>query len=390
MKKVTGWVVLCAVFSVASVSLGGYVDEDWDSGFSDGAALGGQWSGSAIVSNSAAYLASGTAATNTVTVTPGGAPSKIWTDFDITPALGVEPTAPATSDSSTLFYFNADGRIVVWNAGEDDWSTCTTDVWGGSVDVIDAQVRVSIYQDYTDDTFALFLDGQCLIQDVDFPAGASSTLYSKFVIANTDSNAVVDDVYVHVTAPSGHTTKNDIDLGHASDVLEMDELGHVARTLYVKNGGTPEFDTISEAVAVARTGDEIKIGAAYLTTDEPVVLSNNVAYVFNGAALETGAFTANGDVTFESNADLDSLAIANGVTVTGASGIDIDAAALTMVAGALLDVTSGSFSEADAGLELEGSFQIDGGDWVAQASGIAPRELIINETFETYVDGKGI
>jgi len=386
MKKLLGLVV--AVSLLAGTSFGQFLTETETFTQSDGTAVStlDQWTApaSVIVSNNAAYLPTGTALTNTIGT---AVPDQAWTDFDLKPALGVEPTDPATNATTALFYIDADGYVTVYNDGT--WVTCSNDVWGSTVTALTGatEKRVSIYQNYDNNEYAVFLAGQLLIQDVPFPKGSEGT-YTSFAVQNVDSNATVDDVWIKTTFAGGHATDNDIDLGYASDVAEVHALGYAARTLYVEDGGTPEFSTIAAAVAVARTGDEIKIGASYGTTTENVVLSNGVEYVFSGSAFTTASLTANGDVTFKTDIDTTTLTIAANVTVTGNTGTDVNAGTLTMGTGSLLDITSGTLSETTASIELEGSFTIDGTDW--NAGGIAEQGIPMSDDFEKYAANQPI
>ncbi len=412
MKKYLGLVAAFAVFATASMSWGAEVEEAFTA--ANGTAvstLDVQWSGpsTVIVSNNAAYLPTGSALTNAV----GISPTKIWTDFLITPALGAVPSDPATNTSATLFYFDADGNIVVWNDGESDWTTCSNDVWGGEVADISGQVRVSIFQDYTADTFALFLGGQCLIQDVPFPSGANSTTYGSFAIQNVDSNATVDTVWIKATYASGHATDNGIDLGYASDVEEMHNLGYVARTLYVNSGGSPSYNTITAAVAVARTGDQISIGGTYATTDEVVTLASGIEYYFIGSAftaatfnvssgalatftkdVKLGALNASADVVLASSADLNVTGTldlnAGGTLTASASGSAITANDLDMSSSSSVTVAdAGTLSTTTGPLDFEGGFTIEGSEW-DDTGAITAQSLPMSETFEDYLVGKSI
>ncbi len=416
MKKYLGLVMVAAVFT--SSAMGAFLADTNTFTAADNTPVNGmdQWKAPAgvVVSNNAAYLPASSALTNEVSA---AVPDQAWTDFELKPALGEVPTAPATNTTTALFYCDADGYITVYNAGT--WVTCSNDVWGGTVTKLDGTTakRVTIYQNYDNNEYAVFLAGQLLLQDVPFPAGATGT-YSSFAVENVDSNASLDNVWIKTTYAGGHTYEDPdgIDLGYASDVAEMHALGYAARTLYVNGDGAeyPTFDTVAEAVAVARTGDEIDIGGSYALINENITLTAGAeleTLVFTGNTLQLGSLTvgtgleltiesdltvatmtATGDVTLASGVDLaatTSLDIGTGATLTvngGASAITTPN--LNMVAGALLAVTSGSFEETGGKIDMTGSFQIEGSDWATWdaggQNGIIAQSLPMSEDFELY------
>lgn len=412
-------VVMALVAMVAAtVSWGGYVDDDFTGANGTLLSTLSQWTApsGATISNNLAYLSSSTAATNTV----GVSPTIAWTDFDITPALGAVPTAPATNSSSALFYFDADGYIVVWN--NDAWTVCSNDVWGGTVTALSvgSSAGISIYQNYTDNEFALFLNEKLLLQDVPFPSGSESA-YSTFVVENADSNALVDNVWIqasYVANPTvdsnGNTTK---------DIVELHNNGYAARVLYVPGtGNQPKFATIQAAVDAARDGDTINVaGGTYAEAVAVTAHTDLTALTFVGGvfttttfsvtgvtvtfeeAIETGTFTANAEVTFEgdvetatfvanadvtlaSGADLNAstlLDINSGATLVGTSGTAITTPDLDMVAGTEVDVTTGSLSV--VGITMDGTFTIDGGNWDDWGgSGVVAQSLPFSDNFDSY------
>lgn len=398
MKKIIGCLIILCVS--VSVSMGAYVNDSFTG--IDGTLLStlDQWTtaGNSILSNNAAYLPSSSAATNTVSVSPTVA----WTDFDIKPALGAEPTSPPTNSSSALFYFNANSNIVVWN--DSAWSICSNDVWGNAVTAISADdyVRISIYQNYTDNEYSLFLDEKCLIQDVPFPKGSES-VYTSFAVQNVDSNAVVDYVRIQATA---HTANSNNNHNSTADITEMHSNGYVARTLYVPGtGNQPSFATLQAACTAARDGDQISVAAGSYA--ETVTIASEVTFIggvfttttftANSAVtfeenIETGTFTANADVTLSGGADLDAttlLDINSGALVTGTSGSTITTPDLDMIAGTEIDITSGILT--GTGITLDGTFEIDGGNWNSWGgSGILAQSLPFTDNFDHYSDDTAI
>ena len=413
MKKYLGLVMVAAVLT--SSAMGAFLSGTNTFTAGDNTPVNGmdQWAApaSVVVSNNAAYLPASSALTNNISA---AVPDQAWTDFELKPALGEVPTAPATNSTTALFYFDADGYINIHNGTA--WVTCSNDVWGLPVTALDgsAAKRVTIYQNYDNNEYAVLLAGQLLIQDVPFPKGSEAT-YSSFAVENVDSNASLDNVWIKTTYAGGHGTDGGVDLGYASDVAEIHALGYAARTLYVDGDGAeyPTFATVTAAVAVARTGDEIDIGGSYALNNEAVTLTAGAeleALVFTGNALQLGSLTvgsgveltiesdltvatliANDDVTLANGADLaatTSLDVGTGATLTANSGSEITTPNLNMVAGALLTSTSGSFEETGGKIDMSGSFQIEGSDWATWdaggQNGIIPQSLPMSEDFELY------
>lgn len=375
MSKIS---IACAFLMVVSVSFGGYVTDDFTGG-TQGSDINGNdgWSAPSgvIYSNSAMYLPSSSGATNAVNESPGSA----WTDFDITPALGIGPSSPPTNTASTLFYFDATGNIVIW---DDAWVTCTNDVWGNTVSPISAgdNVRISIYQNYAKDTFALFRNERCLVQDVDFPSGDQST-YTSFAIQNADSNAVVDYVRVQTSAYTASSNNNH---NAVADITEMNNNGYVARTLYVPGTGTqPSFSTIQLAADAARDGDQISVASGSYA--ENVTVTNAIAFV--GSAFTINGLTINDDVTFGTNVTATTLTVGNNATIT--TGYNITNTTLNMVAGTYIKVTTGVFH--NNALSMDGTFTIDGGNWHDWGgSGILAQSLPFSDDFDSYANNSSI
>ncbi len=435
--------VITLTTSVALAALPGL--ENFES-YSDGASLTSPWAAvNVAVSNSlgfssskGAYFSASAAATNTI----GEAATTAWTEFRMNPALGAQPNSPDTASSAVLFYFNAAGYITYHNGS--DWVVASNGLQGVSLTPIGAgaTARVGIYQNFTQNEYALFLNGDCIAQDVPFPAGDKSS-YAAFVVQNVDSNAVLDNLDI-VAASTSLTEAN------TADMTEMNSNGYIARTLYVGGNGTseyPAYSTLTAAVAVARSGDTINIASGYATTDEAVTISSGselTALTFSGAAFQvaslttdgvtltlgqnvtvSGAFTmnaavtANGTLTFGS-LDMDAALTANqNVTLSGSGTLDmdadltlasgknlnvssgtidigssatltvvsgdIDADTLTMAAGTTIDVTTGTLTETTASTDLTGTFQITGADWSNWGgSTILAQSLPMLDSFENY------
>ena len=238
-------------------------------------------SAAAMVTNSGAYSApkaaslSGTVTlTNTLNTSPN---LRIWTDLEIKPYIGEQNPTLETNLTSFYSYFTTNGYLSV--ATPAGFVVCSNDIQGTAVPPAtnaNSYVRLSVFQDYTSATQAVLLNGQLILQDAAFVAGAPN--YSQLLIQNLDSNSCVDDVAVRTNLPSG--------LG--SRALEIQNYGYAARTQYVGGAGYPLFGTITSAVATARSRDTINVASGSYAED--VVVARSVS--FTG-----GAFTNSGSLT---------------------------------------------------------------------------------------------
>ena len=416
MKKLFTYLfVVCISASVASADFLSELD-----GFEDdtpgSAPAGTGWSSTGVsVSNSnahtgnnAAYFTTDSAATNTISV---NSPTKAWTDFRIRPALGAEPHSTPTNSATALFFFGSNGYVNVWNDGS--WTVCSNNVWDAEVDAVsNAYVWISIYQNFSNKEYALFLNDELLIQDVPF-VKTNLTAYNSFVVQNVDSNAYLDNVWIKSSYASGHSMdKND---RAGNDVEEVDTYGYAGRTLYVGGSGTPNYTTISAAVADARNNDEINVATGDYSSEQVVVSPTteltNLVFVGNCFTVDTftvssgvtvkfkaciaaATITANDNITLVDGADLSAttlLDLKGNATVTGTDGSELSVANLDMASGTTVDVASGTFSETTASLSMDGTFTINGADWNTwNGSGIVAQSLPTSDDFEGYVNNTAI
>ena len=231
----------------------------------------------------AAFMGESVVLSNNMT---GGAPGKVWTDFQIKPSFSEKLVNPPTNSSSFLSYFDTNGIMVVatpWGL-----QVCTNDVWGNSVPVVsNAYVRVSVFQNFSSSNEAVFLNDQLIVQDLPFAGSAGQ--YNQFEIQNTQSNCWLDSVWVKTLVPGGLTNNLNHDAENMGDAVEIQTYGYAARTLYFGAGsGYPPFPTIQAAVNSWRSRDTVYVYAG--TYAENVTVTNPVT--FTG-----GAFTNSGTLT---------------------------------------------------------------------------------------------
>lgn len=368
MRNLTA-VLLLTAFST-TVAHGAFYSTPEDfSGFNTGDALTGGTKGTwtsvnAIITNqsaysspNAAYFGEGSSATNTIDVN-NPTPSRVWTDFRIKPALGVQPGGEIPTGVQTLFFFDTDGYIQYRQGTA--WITASNNIFGGAVGVVtdDAWQRISVFQDYTAKTFAIVLNDVVIAQDIPFVNTGSK--YLQFTLNNQDNSALLDNIRIYNSLPSElNASSNHIE---TADAGELDEYGYVARTLTVDTAYTglaePKFSELSAALAAYR--------------------ANDVITVANGAY---GAITVSNTVTISGTFTVASITVTNGATLTLSSAVEVDNA-VTVAAGSSL-VASGTLTVAGA-LGVTGTLTL-GANASAGTAAVAGTVNIGNHTLT--VDG---
>jgi len=395
-----------AVVVVAGTASAAYIDHDFDTGFTGGGtALNGQqdWAGdaTAVVTNDpvvgqtddAVCLPSDTAISNNIAAI---APTNTWTEFRIRPQWGVAPDNVSTSGTSFTMYFTEEGYLSVWNGGS--WHVCSNDVWGGSVPSLTGTatwVEVAIYQNFSSQKAVLFLNDKTVLQDLPFPDTMAN--YGHFLTENVDGPAYIEDVRVQTTYDTARLGGANYNSRNGDDAAEVDTHGYVGRTIDVGPGRT--YTTLAAALEVYR----YPLDELYVYTDayaETITLTQNV--VFAGQSFSSTAFTiaagytatfnndvtlttltGNGNITLASGVALDATTVdLNGAsTLTLNSGAAVDCTALAMEANTTVDVTTAAFAASGAGVDMAGTFTIDGSDWGADA---VVDDLPFSEDWELY------
>lgn len=391
------------VIVAATAAQGAYIDHNFD-----GLPLGTrftnevqQWrasSASVVVSDAefvspghSVWLPPNSAISNAVAV---GGPTVVWTVTRTRPRLGIEPLYPPTNGVSYLHYFGTNGFLNVWNGS--GWQACSNDVWDAPAPAFARGdwVDVAIYQNFTNRTTAVMVDGRVVLQDFPFVNALSD--YGTFTTENVVSNAYLDDVAVQTAYPAGRPTE-DANSDGLTDAEELQQYGYVSRTLYV--GAGERYATIAAALAVARDRDTVFVRAGNYS--DTATISANIritgeTFSNSGTLTVAAGKTVTVGHSFSSSLSVSgTLSLSAGVTVTAASAavagtgkIDLAASAsllagtLTVAAGGEVASTGGRLSVADAGVDMTGTFTVDDA-WGTQAE----RGLDFAEDFELYADG---
>ena len=325
--------------------------------------------------------------------------NSVWTDFWIQPFQGAAPD-PSTNAASFDCYFDTNGYVVV--ATTSGWTTCSNDIWGGSVaPVTSGFVHLSVYQNLTSSNSVVFVNDQLVLQDLRFVGSVGS--YSNFCTVNVDSNAWLDDVWIKPNYnPVLTRDRNGVD---GSDALEVQTYGYAARTQYVGGvTGTPNYPTLQAALNAWRPRDTIFINAGF-STNENIVLSTNLT--FYGAAFTEGSITvaAGVTVTFNQSVNVGTLNVTGTLNMANGTLLMCNAA---QVNGGIVNVASGAtfsnntlvvtstgvinfnandsrFESSGAGVDMTGVFVISN-TW----NTVAIMGIPFSDTFAQYLAGTKI
>jgi hypothetical protein len=342
----------------------------------------------------------GSALTNAVAVTNAGV---VWTDLRITPFLGEGPDLSATNGVSALQYFGPDGYLVVWTNG--GWLTCSNDVWGQPVAKVttNAFASISIYQNFSNQTAAILVNDQVVVQDL--PFAGHSTDYGAFKYYGADGDAWLDDVRIQATYDTGRHVANSNGVD-GPDAAELQTYGYVARTQYVGSGsGYPRYSTIQAALNAWRARDCLYVysgqyaenvtvssnvtfgGQAFtnsgnLTIAAGAIVSFQAATVWSNITIGANAVvtfsqpllcsnlsvSANATVTFGGSVTVGSATVLGSVLATGASTVTV-ATVLSVPTNGTghLDFSGGRLLVTSAGVDMTGVFSITN-SWGTQAT----------------------
>ncbi len=188
-------------------------------------------SGEGVGSSKAVLLPDGSVLTNRIN--SAGA-LKVWTDYQLRPALGAEPSSYDDSGSSFLSYADTNGFLVVKTTG--GWQQCDTNYMGGAAAVMSPSTytRVTLCTDYGTDigynyTYSLFVAGELVLDAQAFPGLSSG--YSSFQMDNSDGNAYLDNLTITETFENLTSFTSDLDNDGRIDAVEINQFGSV----WVKN-----------------------------------------------------------------------------------------------------------------------------------------------------------
>jgi len=119
--------------------------------------------------------------------------SNVWTDVWVQPVFGDTSSSNPPAGSSFAFYVNASSNVVVYNGS-------TTQAVGSAL-IEGDWVRFTVYSDYGNTNWDLYVNGALVAADLDFyDSGATS--YTEFGVRGAGSaTAPLDDVGITLSSP---------------------------------------------------------------------------------------------------------------------------------------------------------------------------------------------
>jgi hypothetical protein len=163
--------------------------------------------------------------------------NKVWTDVWLNDSAARVPGFPYLSTNANravMLFVNTNNNVVIWNSNA--WDECVSNAVGGLAPTVATGmwVRVSVFEDFTAQKVALFVNGQLLRQQVPFMSPMAS--YKGLSLSAGAGAAYLDDVQVWTNIPATLTNMPMSDLDHDGipDAVEIARKG----TLYDLPTGT--------------------------------------------------------------------------------------------------------------------------------------------------------
>ena len=229
--------VLAQAMLTANVALAGFGLEDFESHASGTPlnAVGQGWgsdSSGVIVSNMTSlagtnvlYLPTSTMVSNAVNT---ASVATVWTEFTVLESahLTLETAPLVDSNLVVMVGVSTGGHAMVYDTN--GWVECVTDVWGTNVTVATGEwARYSIFNNYTNHTAALFLNGHLMREQLSF-INTNVSAYNTFrVDSGNDSPGLLDNAFISNAIPP-FLASVDLDDDGVADALEIQQVGNVS------------------------------------------------------------------------------------------------------------------------------------------------------------------
>jgi hypothetical protein len=131
--------------------------------------------------------------------------TNVWTEFYLNETAQVTPSTEiqVNTNSAVMVFFETNGYLTVYNPALTNWDVCSNDVMNKSVSpvITGAWARISIFQNFSNHTAAIFLNDRLLREQVRFISTALSHYGSLNVDSGPDGTAYLDDVKIWTNAP---------------------------------------------------------------------------------------------------------------------------------------------------------------------------------------------
>lgn len=351
---------------------------------------GGGYAGNAV------FMGQAVALSNTLAADPG---LIVWTDLRVKPALGRDQVNPSTNTSSFHAYFNYYGYLTV--AGPTGWTVYSNDVWGAAIPpATNGYVRLSLWQNFSTSTQAVFLNERLIAQDLRFVGNPAA--YSNLVVLNLKNSCWLDNVRVTTNFSSVGLSSN-LNGDAMADALELQAYGYAMRTFHVVSTAQPGlyFTNLQAAVNMARPRDHISIESGSYTGETLVVSQSNIVFTGNALSLAgltvasgasvmfsqsvycAGALNVSGQMTMASDSVLTSATATVSGTLTLPGGT-LQAGSLAITGGGQVNGTGTRLYVTGAGVDMTATFNLTAGTW---GNTLLSLPLPFADTFDEYAAG---
>jgi hypothetical protein len=177
----------------------------------------------AVLGTNAVVMPEGLTASNAA---PAAALSNVWVEIylhnSMAMPLGMVGSDVVNSNATVALFLATNGWPVVWNPDASDWLVCTQDYWRVDVATFNtsAWARVTMYQNYSNKTAALFFNEHLLVPNLRF-INTNQTNYAQLRLdGGVSSTSVFDAASARYAPPTNHWTA-DLDQDGMLDAMEV-------------------------------------------------------------------------------------------------------------------------------------------------------------------------
>jgi hypothetical protein len=149
-------------------------------------------SGQSKFSSQSAYSSNSGALANTFT---DSSATNVFTTFYIQPTFGEAIAAAIPSNASVVFFVNATGSVVAYNAG-------VATVQANALIATNGCPKFTIHSDYIADKYDLYLDDVLLVSQYDFFTNIAPSSFTEFNVGGDgNSSSIVDSINISIDNP---------------------------------------------------------------------------------------------------------------------------------------------------------------------------------------------
>ncbi len=237
---------------------------------------------------------------------PAGMLSNVWVELYLRNSMAMPEGSVGEevldTNATVELYLNTNGCPVIWDAVATNWMVVTQDYWQAAVTGFNtsAWARVTLYQNYSNKTAAVFLNEHLLLPALRFINTNRSSYAWLQLDGGTEVTSYMDEVSARYTAPTNQWSA-DLDNDGMLDALEFQLYGSTTNrhrpviTVTVPANGTVTTNGFGAGVVTNGGSFDVKPGA----TNSFWLAASNGYYVAdaktNGASVGnfSGQFTSN-------------------------------------------------------------------------------------------------